>query len=276
MYGGFEEERSVILAPEQIDEKLNSEFDSVQDFNQKVLQKIYQKIRPRKSDGTGLVERKDMANPEGLIENISQLDLVELLEKFGAFEERKPPVLENNVRIILNGATQFGCQERIDSVKSFIEQGLIPENAAIDLATGSRDLWPDGIGNDSSSYQPDSMLTILLAERTGKSPEEIVQNISDKRSALISAYQEDNSQLKASSSSLAVSSLLPKQKSDLRANITKNLKSEFLELNPDFVWPQESDMFFRLAQENFPGMPVIVHGGAADRNQGRATGVTGL
>jgi hypothetical protein len=144
------------------------------------------------------------------------------------------------------------------------------------LATGVRDLWPDGIGNDSSSYQPDSMLTILLAERTGKSPEEIVQNISDKRSALISAYQEDNSQLTASSSSLAVSSLSPKQKSDLRANITKNLKSEFLELNPDFVWPQESDMFFRLAQENFPGMSVIVHGGAADRNQGRATGVTGL
>jgi hypothetical protein len=88
LYGGFEEERSVILTPEKIDEKLNSEFDSVQDFNQKVLQKIYQKIRPRKSDGTGLVERKDMANPEGLIENISQLDLVELLEKFGAFEEK--------------------------------------------------------------------------------------------------------------------------------------------------------------------------------------------
>ena len=153
LYGGFEEERSVILTPEKIDEKLNSEFDSVQDFNQKILQKIYQKIRPRKSDGNGLVERKDMANPEGLIENISQLDLVALLEKLGTFEEKKPPVLENNVRIILNGATQLGCQDRINSVKSFIEQGLIPKNAVIDLATGPRDLWPDGIGNDSSSYQ---------------------------------------------------------------------------------------------------------------------------
>lgn len=272
LYGGFSEEgQSVILDENTITEKLNSdEFISAQDFNQKVLQKIYQKIRPAKSDGVGLVERKDMQNPQGVIENISQFNLAESLERLGIFEEKKPPVLERSVRIILNGATQVGCQERIDSVKGFIGQGLIPETAIIDLATGTRDLWPDGIGsNDSGSYQPDSMLTTLLSERTRKSVEEITRIIFDERAKLVGNYQTENPQL-------TISTLSSQQKADLRKNITESLKSEFVKSNPEFAWPQESDMFLRLAQENFPQMQVVVHGGAADPTQGRATGATGL
>ncbi len=217
-----------------------------------------------------MVERKDMQNPVGLVENISRFDLVQLLEKLGIFEEKKPPVLDGNIRIILNGTTQYGCRERIKSVKDFIEQGLIPENVVIDLVTGSRDLWPDGIGgNDSSEYKPDEMLSILLAQRVRKSVEEITQAIAKQREELIKKYQKDDLEL-------TIDNLSSNQKSDLRFDIIKNLKSEFIKLDPEFVWPQESDMFFRLAQENFPSMKVIVHNGVADQNQGRATGVTGL
>ncbi|NBV06059.1 MAG: hypothetical protein EBS06_02335 [Proteobacteria bacterium] len=258
LYEGFEE----VHPNSNVAEKLNSEFESVQDFNQKVLQKIYQKIRPKKLDNAGLVERKDMQNPSDLINKISQFDLAVMLEKLGVFEERKPPILQNNVRIILNGATQLGCQQRIDSVKNFIDQGLIPQTAVIDLATGNRDLWPDGIGgNDSSNYQPDQMLTTLLAEKTAKSATEITQIIFDERAKLVG---------------LTISTLSPDQKSDLRSNIIENLKSEFVKSNAEFVWPQESEMFFRLTRKNFSQMKVVTHGGAADQNQGRATGITGL
>ncbi len=187
LFGAFREDsKSEIIDDAKVNQIL-SEESTLEQFNQKYLQKIYQHIRPAK-EGGDLVERRDMRTPEGLAENISQINLANLMAEFGAFEESKlpPDLSEKQLRIVINGATQKGCQNRINYVKGLIEklvsQDVNVSEIIIDLATGVRDLWPDNIGEENwQQNAPDAMLVDLLVQKTDKDSQTIIQDIVNKR-----------------------------------------------------------------------------------------------
>lgn len=278
LYGAFRRDNnSEILSLADQQAKLELEFESLSDFNQRVLQKLYQNIRPFRSEG-GLVERKDMQNPNLLAENFAAADVIEIVSKIGVLKEKFPPKFgqDANVRIILNGATQFGCQERINYVKEcFRLEILDPENTLIDLATGERNLWPDGFDvEDAGLYRPDAILLELLESKTGRDQLELITLISVTRTQIIA-------ELLPHIENPGLADLDAKQKAKLRVETISRLDEQFKQQDENFVWPQESEMFLELSRREFAEFgigfeKIIVHGGVADQFQGRATGITGL
>lgn len=275
LYGGFHPNiDSEILTTERIADILETNYDSVTALNDSILQRVYGRIRPKLEDGKQ-VERKDMSNPKGLSENLNSTDLATYLLHLGVLTDRFPQALDNhqNIRFVINGATQLGCEQRINFVTKYLQNNTYLDfsKIKIDLATGERKLWPDGIGTETK--KPDALLVSLLAARTKKSDTEITEIICSLRKKAISEI--------TGNSEYDVDSFDPKQNSNLRGLLIQSIDSYFKSLDENFQYPDESEMFDLLAKNKLTPLGIdfhniITHGGQADPKQGRATGRTGL